>query len=95
MVAARSDHTFMDTGNAYYSDLPYYPLQPRKSQAAFEGSWVGAKEITIRCPAKLSLHVKAAELYPADAGKVGMNVKLQLVDWSTWMSGSIAKEITS
>ncbi len=79
-------HTFMDTGNAYYSDFPYYPYNPEKAKQLLKEAGVGNKEITIAVPQNYELHVKAAELYQQMLEKVGMNVKLQLVDWSTWLS---------
>jgi len=79
--------TFMDTGNAYYTDFTsYYPYNPEKAKQLLKEAGVGDKELTIYAPNNYPLHVKAAELYQEMLSKVGMNVKIQLVDWNTWLS---------
>lgn len=79
--------TFLDTGNAYYTDYSsLYPYNPEKAAQLLKEAGVGNKEFTIHVPQNYPLHVKAAELYQQMLEKVGMNVKLQLVDWSTWLS---------
>ena len=79
--------TFLDTGNAYYTDYSsLYPYNPDKAKQLLKDAGVGGKEFTISVPQNYPLHVKAAELYQQMLEKVGMNVKIQLVDWSTWMS---------
>jgi len=79
--------TFMDTGNAYYTDFTsLYPYNPEKAKQLLKEAGVGNKEFTIHAPQNYPLHVKAAELYQQMLEKVGMNVKIQLVDWSTWLS---------
>ncbi|HEY9053835.1 MAG TPA: ABC transporter substrate-binding protein, partial [Rectinemataceae bacterium] len=79
--------TFMDTGNAYYKDFSsLYPYNPEKAKALLKEAGVGNKELTIYAPNNYPLHVKAAELYQQMLADVGMNVKIQLVDWSTWLS---------
>jgi peptide/nickel transport system substrate-binding protein len=79
--------TFLDTGNAYYTDFSsYYPYNPEKAKQLLKEAGVGSKELTIYVPQNYPLHVKAAELYQQMLTDVGMNVKIQLVDWSTWLS---------
>ena len=79
--------TFLDTGNAYYTDFSsLYPYNPEKAKQLLKEAGVGNKEFTIHAPQNYPLHVKAAELYQQMLEKVGMNVKIQLVDWSTWLS---------
>jgi peptide/nickel transport system substrate-binding protein len=79
--------TFLDTGNAYYTDFSsYYPYNPEKAKQLLKEAGVGNKELTIYAPQNYPLHVKAAELYQQMLSNVGMNVKIQLVDWSTWIS---------
>lgn len=79
--------TFMDTGNDYYTDFSsLYPYNPEKARQLLKEAGVGDKEFTIHVPQNYPLHVKAAELYQQMLEKVGMKVKLQLVDWSTWLS---------
>jgi len=79
--------TFLDTGNAYYTDFSnLYPYNPEKAKQLLKDAGVGNREFTITVPQNYPLHVKAAELMQQMLAKVGMNVKLQLVDWSTWLS---------
>jgi len=79
--------TFLDTGNAYYTDFSsYYPYNPDKAKQLLKDAGVGSREFTITVPQNYPLHVKAAELMQQMLAKVGMNVKIQLVDWSTWLS---------
>jgi peptide/nickel transport system substrate-binding protein len=79
--------TFLDTGNAYYTDFSsLYPYDPAKATQLLKDVGVGNKEFTIYVPQNYPLHVKAAELIQQMLAKVGMNVKIQLVDWSTWLS---------
>ncbi|MCX7028178.1 MAG: ABC transporter substrate-binding protein [Spirochaetes bacterium] len=80
--------TFIDTGNAYYTDFTsFYPYNPEKAKQLIKEAGVGDHEFTIHAPQNYPLHVKAAELYQQMLEKVGMNVKIQLVDWSAWISG--------
>ncbi|MHB9152210.1 MAG: ABC transporter substrate-binding protein [Spirochaetales bacterium] len=79
--------TFLDTGNAYYTDYSsLYPYNPEKAKQLLKEAGVGNKELTIYVAQNYPLHVKAAELIQQMLSDVGMNVKLQLVDWSTWLS---------
>ena len=79
--------TFLDTGNAYYTDYSsLYPYNPEKAKQLLKEAGVGNKELTIYVAQNYPLHVKAAELIQQMLADVGMNVKLQLVDWSTWLS---------
>jgi peptide/nickel transport system substrate-binding protein len=80
--------TFMDYGNPYYKDFTaLYPYDPEKAKKLLAEAGVKpdtALEIFI--PQNYELHVKAGELYQNMLSKVGLNVKIKLVDWSTWLS---------
>ena len=79
--------TFLDTGNAYYTDFSYlYPYNPEKAKQLLKAAGADTREFTITVPQNYPLHVKAAELIQQMLEKVGMHVKLQLIDWSTWLS---------
>lgn len=79
--------TFLDTGNAYYTDYSsLYPYNPEKAKQLLKDAGVGNKGLTIYVAQNYPLHVKAAELIQQMLANVGLNVKLQLVDWSTWLS---------
>ena len=80
--------TFMDYGNAYYKDFSgLYPYDPSKAKALLAEAGIG-QETTLELflPQNYELHVKAGEMYQDMLTKVGLNVKIKLVDWSTWLS---------
>ena len=80
--------TFMDYGNAYYKEFAgLYPYDPEKAKKLLAQAGVG-KDTTLELflPQNYELHVKAGEMYQAMLTKVGLNVKIKLVDWSTWIS---------
>ncbi len=80
--------TFMDTGNAYYKDFSsLYPYNPAKARELLKAAGVGPETVfTMYLPQNYELHVKAGELYQEMLSQVGLTVKIQLVDWSTWLS---------
>jgi len=79
--------TFMDYGNAYYKDFTdLYPYNPDKARALFKEAGVGDHEFTIFVPQNYELHVKAGQMYQEMLSDAGLNVKIQLIDWSTWLS---------
>lgn len=80
--------TFMDYGNAYYKDFTgLYPYDPEKAKQLLAEAGVG-KDTVIKMylPQNYPPHVKAGEMYQEMLSKVGLNVKIQMVDWSTWIS---------
>ncbi len=80
--------TFMDYGNAYYRDFTgLYPYDPQKAKRLLAEAGVGKDTIlTLFLPQNYELHVKAGEMYQDMLTRVGLNVKIKLVDWSTWIS---------
>ncbi len=80
--------TFMDYGNAYYKDFTsLYPYNPEKAKELLTQAGVGKDvEIKMYLPQNYPPHVKAGEMYQEMLSKVGLNVKIQMVDWSTWIS---------
>jgi len=80
--------TFMDRGNAYYKDFTdLYPYNPEKATALLKEAGVGDDvELKMYLPQNYALHVKAGEMYQEMLTQVGLNVKIQLIDWSTWIS---------
>ncbi len=79
--------TFMDYGNAYYKDFTdLYPYNPEKAKQLLKEAGVGKDvEIKMYLPQNYPPHVKAGEIYQEMLTKVGLNVKIQMVDWSTWI----------
>ena len=80
--------TFMDYGNAYYKDFTaLYPYDPEKARALLAEAGVGQDTVfELFLPQNYEVHVKAGEMYQDMLTKVGLNVKIKLVDWSTWIS---------
>ena len=80
--------TFMDYGNAYYKDFTaLYPYNPEKARKLLAEAGVGRDTVfELSLPQNYEFHVKAGEMYQDMLSKVGLNVKIKLVDWSTWIS---------
>ncbi|MCK5674958.1 MAG: hypothetical protein KAH95_16375, partial [Spirochaetales bacterium] len=80
--------TFMDRGNAYYKDFTdLYPYNPEKAKQLLKEAGVGDDvELKLYLPQNYTLHVKAGEMYQEMLTQVGLNVQIQLIDWSTWIS---------
>jgi peptide/nickel transport system substrate-binding protein len=80
--------TFMDYGNAYYKDFTaMYPYDPEKARKLLAEAGVGPETtFELYLPQNYEMHVKAGEMYQDMLTKVGLNVKIKLVDWSTWIS---------
>jgi peptide/nickel transport system substrate-binding protein len=80
--------TFMDYGNAYYKDFSdLYSYDPSRAKALLAEAGVGPDTtLELFLPQNYELHVKAGEMYQDMLAKVGLNVKIKLVDWSTWLS---------
>ena len=80
--------TFMDYGNAYYKDFTaLYPYDPEKARKLLAEAGVGRDTaFELFLPQNYEVHVKAGEMYQDMLTKVGLNVKIKLVDWSTWIS---------
>ncbi len=80
--------TFMDYSNAYYKDFTdLYPYDPQRARSLLAQAGVGDDVVLeMSLPQNYPPHVKAGELYQEMLSKVGLNVELKLVDWSTWIS---------
>lgn len=80
--------TFLDYSNAYYKDFTdLYPYNPEKAKALLAEAGVGSDTVLqMFLPQNYPPHVKAGEMYQEMLTKVGLNVKIKLVDWSTWIS---------
>ncbi len=84
--------TFMDYGDPYYVDFTdVYPYDPDKARALVAETGVGDTVLTMALPQNFEPHVRAGELYQEMLKKVGINVELKLVDWSTWLSEVYSK----
>ncbi len=80
-------NTFMDKSNIYYKDVEYYTYNPQKAKELLKEAGVGPdEEFELFLPQNYALHVTAGEMYQEMLSDAGLNVKIQLVDWSTWIS---------
>jgi len=80
--------TFMDYSNPYYKDFTnLYPYNPEKARELLKEAGVTKDRVfQLVLPQNYAPHVKAGEMYQEMLSKVGMNVKIKLVDWPTWIS---------
>ena len=80
--------TFMDYSNAYYKDFSgLYPYNPEKAKSLLAQAGIDqGTTLDLFLPQNYELHVKAGEMYQDMLTKVGLKVKIKLVDWSTWLS---------
>jgi len=78
--------TFMDAPNPYYKDFTsLYPYNPEKAMALLkEVNLPAGTSFDMMLPSNYDLHVKAGQLYQEMLTKVGLNVKIKLVDGPTW-----------
>jgi len=80
--------TFIDAGNAYYKDFTsLYPYDPAKAKAILKEVNIPAgTSFDMVLPSNYDMHVKAGQLYQEMLSAVGLNVKIKLVDWPTWLA---------
>jgi len=80
--------TFMDYSNPYYEELSnLYPYDPAKARQLLASAGVSVdRPLDLVLPQNYGPHVKAGEIYQQMLEKVGLKVKIRLVDWSTWLS---------
>jgi peptide/nickel transport system substrate-binding protein len=80
--------TFMNSGDPYYKDFtgiyPYDPEQARTLLAGTEFRFETPLEMAL--PQNFEPHVRAGQMYQEMLARVGIPVKIRLVDWSTWTS---------
>ncbi|MFP4302852.1 MAG: ABC transporter substrate-binding protein [Spirochaetaceae bacterium] len=78
--------TFMNPTNPFYVDeTDIYPYDlPRARELISEAGEV--RELVLKLPQNYEPHVKAGELYQEMLESAGLNVRIELVDWSSWLS---------
>lgn len=80
--------TFMDYSSVYYKELSnLLPFDPEKAKRLV--AEVGApaqRELELALPQNYEQHVKAGEIYQDMLTRIGLKVKIRLMDWSTWLS---------
>ncbi|MDF2838936.1 MAG: transporter substrate-binding protein [Evtepia sp.] len=64
-----------------------YPYDPEKAKALLaEAGYPDGFSMTISVPSNYTPHVKTAEVMVEQLAKVGVKVKLDQVEWETWLS---------
>ncbi len=83
--------TFMDVGNPYYRDFTdIYHYDPAAAARVAEELDVD-REWVITLPRNFEPHVRAGEMYHEMLRQAGFPVRIQLVEWSTWI-GDVYRE---
>lgn len=78
--------TFMNPTNAFYADytgIYPYDLDEARERISNLGE---LRELVMKLPQNYEPHVKAGEVYQEMLEAAGLRVRIQLVDWSTWLS---------
>ncbi len=71
----------------YYVDLvDLYPHDPsRARQLLADAGHEGGLSLTLTLPSNYAQHVRTGEAIAAQLEEVGVEVRIQLVDWATWL----------
>ncbi len=71
----------------YYVDLTdLYPYEPARARELLaQAGYPDGFETTMTLPSNYEFHVRTGELIAAMLSEVGIKVKIQLVDWGTWL----------
>lgn len=79
---------FIDAGSPYFKDYSQlYPYDPQKAkQLLAEAGYPNGFEVTLTLPQNYALHVNAGNMVQNMLKQVGIQAKIQLVDWGTWIS---------
>lgn len=79
--------TFMDYGDPYYVDFAdLYPYDPERARRMVSQTGAAQATLDLVLPQNYEPHVRAGEMYQQMLSQVGLDVRIRLVDWSTWLS---------
>jgi len=85
---ARPLNTHMTLMSPYAVDYDKYPYNPEKAMELLEkaGYGFGDLELTIALPQPYEFHQRTGEVIAQMLEAVGIKIKLQIVEWGTWIS---------
>ncbi len=85
--------TFNDVTSPYYRDFTsLYPYDPQSaSRLAAEAGYTKDRVLDLVLPRNYSPHVTAGELYQEMLRNVGIETRIRMVDWPTWISDVYGK----
>jgi peptide/nickel transport system substrate-binding protein len=71
----------------YYADMTWvYPHDPERAKALLaESGYPRGFSAVLTLPANYIFHVRTGEVLASQLAKVGINLRLELVDWPTWL----------
>lgn len=71
----------------YYADMTWlYPYDPERARALLaEAGYPQGFSATLTLPSNYAFHVRTGEVLAAQLAQVGVHLKLELVDWPTWL----------
>ena len=80
--------TFNDAANPYYADFTtLFPFDPIKARDLVKASGYSPNRVLdLVLPENFEPHVKAGQIYQEMFKAVGIETKIRLVDWSTWIN---------
>ncbi len=71
----------------YYADMTWlYPYDPERARELLaEAGYPQGFSATLTLPSNYTFHVRTGEILAAQLAQVGIRLKLELVDWPTWL----------
>ncbi|HHX02113.1 MAG TPA: hypothetical protein GX739_05500 [Firmicutes bacterium] len=69
--------------NSNLEDL--LPYEPARAQALLQEAGYANLELTMTLPSAYPLHVQTGEIIADQLRRVGINVKIEIVEWGTWL----------
>ena len=80
--------THLTPASPYYVDLTgLYPHDPAKARALLAAAgYPGGFSTTLTLPQNYEIHVRTGEIIADQLSRVGIETKIELVDWGQWLS---------